>query len=286
MIASFWVALRAEIYVGLRSHASRLVVALPALIACAQLVLTSMLASSRQASETMFGGMGAGQIEGADAWGTLVDAYATGLTLIGLLLAGYAAWSLANDKDSGVLRHLLIRHASRRTMLMVKLVHAHLLGMASIVVLLVSCTLCAWLIWDFGPVVEDGYELIGTSEILTELRLGLLLAIIPLPAAITMGLLVSVLAGSSTQALVAALGITLALDILKGIIGAASDYIYASYLVSLLDSSYLRDVSRLVRGFSDVMINPATLQMNHWVPWPQAILLLLLAWYAINRKPV
>ncbi|MDH7942253.1 ABC transporter permease subunit [Pseudohongiella sp. SYSU M77423] len=286
MISSFWVALRAEIYVGLRSHASRLVVVLPALIACAQLVLTSMLAASREASETMFGGMSVGQVEGADAWGTLVDAYATGLTLIGLLLTGYAAWSLANDKDSGVLRHLLIRHASRRTMLMVKLTHAHLLGIASILALLLSCTLCAWLIWDFGPVVEDGYELIGTAEILSELRLGLLLAIIPLPAAIAMGLLVSVLAGNSTQALVAALGITLALDILKGIIGAASDYIYASYLVSLLDSSYLRDVSRLVRGFSDVMINPTTLQMNQWVPWPQAIFLLLLAWYAINRKPV
>jgi hypothetical protein len=60
--------------------------------------------------------------------------------------------------------------------------------------------------------------------------------------------------------------------------------LYASYLVSLLDESYLDDVARLVRGYSDVMIDPAVLQLNQWVPWPQMVLFIILALVLVRRK--
>ena len=84
----------------------------------------------------------------------------------------------------------------------------------------------AALLWDFGPVIEDGYELIGTADIHAELRLGLSLALIPLPAAIALGVLVSVLSNSTTQALSLALGLTLGLDLFKSVLGGAADYLY------------------------------------------------------------
>jgi hypothetical protein len=142
-----------------------------------------------------------------------------------------------------------------------------------------------WL-WDFGPVVEDGYELIGTDEIREELLTGLRLALIPLPAAIAMGLMVSVLAQNSTQAITAALGITLALDIFKGVMGNISGYLYVNYQSSLLDESYLNDVSRLVRGYSDVLIDPSVLQLNQWVPWPQMLLFVVVALIVVQWKKV
>jgi len=185
-----------------------------------------------------------------------------------------------------VLRHLLIRRVSRRTLVMAKLVHVHLLGLLSVVLMLGICTLTANWLWEFGPVVEDGYELIGTQEIREELRLGLTLAVLPLPTAIAMGLLISVAAGNATQAITAALGITLALDIFKGVMGTVSDYLYVSYLSSLIDESYLKDVSRLVRGFSDVMIDPAALQLNQWVAWPQMLLFVVLTLVLVTRKSV
>ena len=102
--------------------------------------------------------------------------------------------------------------------------------------------------------VEDGFELIGEREILYEIHLGLLMAVLPLPAVIAFGLLVSVAAQSATQAVTLALGATLAMDIFKALLGEAAWYLYATFHPSLLDQSYLREVSRLVRGFSDVLV--------------------------------
>lgn len=292
MMQGLMTAIRAEIFVFTHSRSIQLLCVIPALVAAVQLVLVRSLAASNKARAALmgtqttddFGGGGFGNVEGADAWGALVDALGTGLTLISLILVAYAAWSFASDRDQGVLRHLLIRRVSRPALVLSKLIQAHLLALVSIVLMLLVTFGSAALLWDFGPVIEDGYELIGTADIHAELRLGLSLALIPLPAAIAVGVLVSVLSNSTTQALSMALGLTLGLDLLKSVLGGAADYLYASYLVSLLDESYLDDVARLVRGYSDVMIDPAVLQLNQWVPWPQMVLFIILALVLVRRK--
>jgi ABC-type transport system involved in multi-copper enzyme maturation permease subunit len=292
MMQGLMTAIRAEIFVFTHSRSIQLLCVIPAVVAAVQLVLVRSLAASNEARAALmgtqttddFGGGGFGNVEGADAWGALVDALGTGLTLISLILVAYAAWSFASDRDQGVLRHLLIRRVSRPALVLSKLIQAHLLALVSIVLMLLVTFGSAALLWDFGPVIEDGYELIGTADIHAELRLGLSLALIPLPAAIAVGVLVSVLSNSTTQALSMALGLTLGLDLFKSVLGGAADYLYASYLVSLLDESYLDDVARLVRGYSDVMIDPAVLQLNQWVPWPQMVLFIILALVLVRRK--
>ena len=295
MMQGLLTAIRAEIYVFTRSRSIQLLCGIPALVAAVQLLLVRSLAASNDARAALmgteaadggggFGGGGFGNVEGADAWGALVDALGTGLTLISLILIAYAAWSFANDRDLGVLRHLLIRRVSRPALVLSKLIQAHLLALVSITLMLLVTFASAALLWDFGPVIEDGYELIGTADIHAELRLGLSLALIPVPAAIALGVLVSVVSNSSTQALSVALGLTLGLDLFKSVLGSAADYLYASYMVSLLDESYLDDVARLVRGYSDVMIDPAVLQLNQWVPWPQMVLFVMLALVLVLRK--
>lgn len=281
----FMTALRAEIYVALRSHSTRLVVVLPAIICSVQLLLASFRNAGEQAREALSGqGFGQSSVEGADAWGALVDAMSTGLTLIGLMLVAYAAWSFAGDRDSGALRHMLIRRVSRRGLVAAKLVSAHIIGALSVVLMLLIILLVANGLWEFGPVVEDGYELIGTQEIHAEIRLGLILALMPLPTAIALGMLVSVSTSSATQAITAALGLTLALDIFKGLMGDVSDYLYVSYQASLINASYLSDVSRLVQGFSDVMIDPAALQLNQWAPWPQMLVLVIASLIVVQYR--
>ncbi|MDP2283133.1 MAG: ABC transporter permease subunit [Pseudohongiella sp.] len=295
MMQGLLTAIKAEIFVFAHSRAIQLLCVIPALITAAQLVLVRSLAASSDAraalmgSDSASGGFGggfgsAGNIEGADAWGALVDALGTGLTLISLIVIAYAAWSFASDRDLGVVRHLLIRRVSRPALVISKLIQAHLLALVSITLMLLVTFGSAALLWDFGPVVEDGYELIGTEEIRAELRLGLSLALIPVPAAIAVGVLISVLCNSTTQALSVALGLTLGLDLFKSVLGSAADYLYASYLVSLLDESYLDDVARLVRGYSDVMIDPAVLQLNQWVPWPQMVLFVVVALVLVRHK--
>ena len=97
-------------------------------------------------------------------------------------------------------------------------------------------------------------------------------------------LLVSICAQSATQAVTTALGITIAIDIFKGVMGDFSQYIYASFQPSLLDQSYLQDVSRLVRGYSDVLIDDRMVLLNTWVPWPTFFLFVVVSMLLIGQK--
>ena len=279
----FIAALKAELYVTLRSTSARLVFILPALIVVVRAIVVKLSESGQQARDAL---LGQGDISSSsnNAWGPLVDSFSTGLTLLSLSLVAYAAWTFANDRDTGALRHVLIRRVSRMGLVMAKLLTVFLLALATLGLMSAAIGVITAVLWDFGPVIEDGYELISNEEIRAEVALGLRLAIIPLPAALAFGLLVSVLAQSATQAVTSALGITLAMDIFKGVLGKSADYLYASFQPSLIDQSYLQDVSRLVRGYSDVMIDNRVLQLNEWVPIPEALVFIILALVIVRRK--
>lgn len=279
----FPTALRAELYVALRSRPAQLTVLLPAVIVLLQLLLSWLSRSGQQAREALMGETG-NDFAAGNAWGHYVDGLLTGLTLLSLALVAYTAWSFAGERDSGALRHPLIRSSSRRALLLAKLAGAHIIALLALGLMLAVAGIASTWLWEFGPVVEDGYELIGSAEIREEFRLGLALALLPLPAAISFALLIAVLTQNATQAVTAALGATLALDIFKGMMGEASRWLYATFQPSLIDQSYLDDVSRLVRGYSDVLLDPSFLQMNQWVPLPQMLLFLLVSLILITRK--
>ena len=271
-------ALRSELFVAARTMPARFIVLMPAVIVFARLLLQKITQSGTEARESLLGQSSFGDSNVANnAYGYFVDGLITGLTLISLTLVAYAAWSFASDRDTGALRHVLIRSASRRALLLAKLTAVLLIGTLALLLMLLTVTFSAGYFWEFGAVVEDGYELIGTEEIRTEIMLGLQLALLPLPTAVAFGLLVSVLTNSSTQAVTVALGATLAMDIFKGLLGNMSHYLYVSFQPSLIDQSYLRDVSRLVRGYSDVLVDQRILDLNMWVPLPQMLLFVVLA---------
>jgi ABC-type transport system involved in multi-copper enzyme maturation permease subunit len=277
-------ALKLEMHTGLHTLGSKLVILAPSLLVGLQLILASVTAATAEMSGNLFGGAGFEAALANNAWGYFVDALSTGLTLLGLILVAFAAYSLAFDRDTGVMRHLVIRRLPRPVLVLAKLLYFHLLALIAIVLLLVVSYGLSGLLWEFGPVVEDGFELISETEIRQEIALGLRLALIPMPAAIALALLVSVLANTATQAVSSALGLTLALDIFKTSLGEAANYVYARYQPSLLDQSYLQDVSRLVRGYSDVLVDERLLQLNTWVPIPALLLFVILALVLVNLR--
>jgi len=279
----FVAALKAELFVAARSNSARLLMVLPALAVVIRAVVVKLTETGQQARDALLGGGDDAPVQ-ANAWGHFVDSFSTGLTLMSLSLVAYAAWSFANDRDTGALRHLLIRRVSRMGLVLAKLATVYLLALGALLLLSVSIGLITALLWDFGPVVEDGYELIGSEDIRAEVWLGLRLALIPIPAALAFGVLISVLAQSATQAVTAALGVTLALDVFKGVLGDYAHYLYATFQPSLIDQSYLQDVSRLVRGYSDVMIDSRVLSLNEWVPFPQLLLFVVIALLLVRRK--
>ena len=276
-------ATRLEAYTGLRSFSSKLLIVTPSLVAALQLLLAKITETGQASRDNLLGRGSAPDVFTVNAYGYFVDGLSTGLIILGLLLVSLAAYSFSYDRDIGSVRHLIIRGISRTTVIIGKLIYIHLLALASIIALVVSCYFLSGNLWDFGPIVEDGFELISEAEIWSEIELGLRLALLPLPAAIGFGVLISVLTQSATQALSTAIGLTLTIDVFKSTLGDLAYYHYANFQPSLLDQSYLKDVSRLVRGYSDVLVNERFLDFNLWVPLPTAVLFVVLTLIAAQR---
>ena len=277
-------ALRCEIFVALRTFSSKLIVLAPAGIVILQYVLLRLTEAGQAARDNLLGNSSFDAVVAGNAYGYFVDGLNTGLTMLGLLLVAQASYSFSFDRDTGAARHLLIRRVSRSSLITAKLIHLHILAALSLLLLIITAYLMSDVFWQFGPIVEDGFELIGEDEIREEISTGLRLAVIPLPAAIAFGIFISVCAQSATQAVTTALGITLAIDILKTMLGDLAYYLYASYQPSLIDQSYLQDVSRLVRGYSDVLIDERVILLNSWVPIPALLLFFVASLWLVQRK--
>ncbi|MCH8174163.1 MAG: ABC transporter permease subunit [Proteobacteria bacterium] len=279
-------AIKAEFFVSLRTFGSKLIILAPALVVVMQYLIIKLQETSAQARDSLLGENSFDDAVAENAYGYFVDGLSTGLTMLGLLLVAQAAYSFSYERDVGAVRHLLIRRISRPSLIIAKLFHIHVLALLSLLLLMAVSYICSGWLWEFGPIVEDGFELISEAEIREEIVLGLQLAIVPIPPAIAFGLLISVSAHSTTQAITTALGITLAIDIFKSTLGDFSHYLYATFQPSLLDQSYLQDVSRIVRGFSDVLVDERVLQLNRWVPWPALIIFLCLALVIVQRRKI
>ena len=272
-LSSLMQALRSEFYVARYALGARLLIFIPSAAAAVQFMASKIADTGTAARESLMNSVSFEDVTANNAWGHFVDGLDTGITLLFLLLVAQAAYSFSAEVESGTLRHQLIRCSSRRLIVISKLLQLHALALMGVGILIISSYLLSGLLWEFGPVVEDGFELISEAEIRDEITLGLRLALTPLPAAIALGLLLSVLANTATQAVVSALGITLAMDIFKGMLGDYAYYLYASFQPALIDQSYLQDVSRLVRGYSDVLIDDRFIELNYWVPIPTLLVL-------------
>ncbi len=281
-MSSLLASLRAELYLARYALSARLIVLAPLALACLQLLIAALGESGAQTHQALLGASAAEPAN--EGYGHWVDALVTGFTTLGLLSVALAAHSFAAERDIGTLRHSLIRRTSRSSLVLTKLIALHLLVCSAVLLLVFGSWGLSSLLWDLGPVVEDGYELISEAEILREIHLGLQLALLPLPAALAFGLLVSVAAQSGTQALTLALGATLGFDVFKTSLGDSAAFIYARFQPSLIDASYLGDVARLARGYSDVLVDERLLVLNSWAPLPAFIAFLALSLLIVQRK--
>mgnify|MGYP001287272432 FL=1 len=283
-LSSLMQALRSEFFVARYALGARLLIFIPSAAAAVQSTASKIADTGTAARDSLMNSVSFDDVTASNAWGHFVDGLDTGITLLFLLLVAQAAYSFSAEVESGTLRHQLIRCSSRRLIVISKLLQLHALALMGVGVLIVSSYLLSGLLWEFGPVVEDGFELISEAEIRSEIALGLRLALTPLPAAIALGLLLSILANTATQAVVSALGITLAMDIFKGMLGDYAYYLYASFQPALIDQSYLQDVGRLVRGYSDVLVDDRVIQFNYWVPIPTLLVLVTASLIVVQTR--
>ncbi|TDJ67206.1 MAG: hypothetical protein E2O39_15130 [Planctomycetota bacterium] len=218
------------------------------------------------------------------AWAPFVDGWRAGLVLGALVLLSVAARSIAGDRDSGVLRLAVTRSASR-----VDLVWGRLLLAPVFVLALVAVTgAAAWggarLGADFGPLVEDGYELLTAAELRAEVTRSVLAVLPALFATFAFGLFISTLATGATIAVTTALGVFLVFDLFKEVLGEARYYVFASYVPTLADTSAWAELPGVARGFSDAGFSAPLLRAALIVPWPGAVFFAAAACLVLSRR--
>ncbi|MEW6744649.1 MAG: ABC transporter permease subunit [Planctomycetota bacterium] len=283
-----WRALRAELYRSLRSSTTFVLLLLPACISVVRVIvarLVSVAEQSRQLGRSLAAGETRLPFEASDnAYGPFVDGLRTGLALgILLLLAGTSAL-IAAERESGTIRVALTRSVSRTGLVIAKLAAALLLALG----IALSAFLGAWLaaswLFEFGPYVEDGYQFMSVLELNAEVRRGIALAMPALLATTTFGLMVSSLTRSTGQAVAICISLYIAFDLFKGITGTVGPLAFVTYNPSIMDQSYLAEVSRLARGYSDAGYSPEAARLACIAPWPQAVLFAIMTVVAVRRR--
>lgn len=100
------------------------------------------------------------------------------------------------------------------------------------------------------------------------------------------GLLVGACSRSAAGAVATSLGLLLAFDVLKESIGPTARFLFAYHAPTLVDSKEagLLGVSQLARGYSDGGVSEGMLRAAHILPWPQTLVLVILAAVVVQRR--
>ena len=283
-----WRVFRSEWYRTVRTRSTWFALASVVLLAALRVLAAHVAASAGHARVVQDALLSGREVPAApppgNAFAPFVEGWLVGLTVGTLLLLIVSARSLAGDRESGVLRVARTRSASRSALVLGRF----LLGLPLVAGVVVASGAGAFVasavLFEFGPLVEDGYELLTQEELTSELRIATLALVPPLVATWAFGLFVSAIGRSATGAVGLCLAVFLGFDLFKEVIGDGQALVFATFVPSLVDKSCMHEMAGIAQGYSDSGYTEVMLRMNHIVPWPQALALVLAACWIVRRR--
>ncbi len=280
--------LRGEWYLLCRSRAVWAACFLSMAFAAGRIALFRLQSTAgdlnRAVSERAVRGRAGAAAADPNAYGPFADGLSSGFLVAFLSLTVLSSLSIALDRERGTIRLPLVRGTSRSGLVLGKFAALILAGMAMLGAATVCAAASAEVFFDFGPVVEDKYEIFSEAVVRREVLTALGAAAITMPAAAALGLFVSALARSGAAAVAVGLLATVGFDVFEDALGRAAGWVFLSYAPSLLDGSLLKEVSKLARGYSDAGFSSEKLWLNFAVPLPEAALLLGLTLWTMDRR--
>lgn len=274
---------RAEAYRLLHARSTWIGVAFLAGVSALRVLVARAIDTASRA-EALAAGRSTDETFANSAWSPFVDGWRTGLAAATILLLIHAAMTLAADRESGVLRLGITRSSTRSATVLGRALLAPVYVLVAFAVTGLSAYAASSAFYEFGPLVEDGYELLSAEELGTELRRAALAALPALIATYAFGLFVSAMSRSATTAIAVSLSTWLAFDLFKEVLGPARYWVFASFSPSLVDGSAMQEMAGVAQGYSDAGFAEGLYRMNLILPWPEAALLVLLACWILSRR--
>ncbi len=278
-----WRVLSAELYRLLKSRGAWLAAAFLFLVPVLRVWAAHIAEQAARLEAATRSGTALGLEEGR-GWAPLVEGWRAGLALGSLILLIHGARSIAGDRESGLLRLASTRTAARPALVFGRALLSPPLVLAVVAISGLGAWLAASFWFDFGPLVEEGYTILESQELSHELRIAVFAALPALLAVHAFGLFISSLARGATGAVAASVALFLAFDLFKDTLGQDRFWVFASYAPSFVDNSAMHEMVGIARGYSDAGYPAALLRMNSVLPWPQLLVLILLAAFALTRR--
>ncbi len=282
-IMGFVRQLRGEWFLLLRSRAVWAACILSMALAAGRVALLRLQSEAGEVHRAAQGRAGAAPAD-PSGYAPFADGLSWGFLVAFLSLTVFSSLSIALDRERGTIRLPLVRGTSRTGLVLGKFAALVVAGFALLAAATGSAAAAAAVFYDFGPVVEDRYEIFSEATICREVLTALAAAAVTLPAAAALGLFVSALARSGAAAAAAGLLATVGFDVLEGALGRPAGWVFLSYAPSLLDDSLLKEASKLARGYSDAGFSAERLWLNFAVPLPEAAFLLGFTLWIFARR--
>lgn len=219
-------------------------------------------------------------------WPRLAAGSRAAMYFVELLVLALIAGSFPREISGGVVRDPATRRISRGSLLLARGIGALILPVSLYLTAVFAALLPSWLLFDAGPVMEEGDILLDEVDILEPVVLSLVHG---LPAVIALGAfacLLSVIFHRGVVATGVGLGIVLATGIFHDTLGESAPLWFADTLAGFGPDSFLEQSA----GFSQGLLNfypesfNAVVSTGWWAPIPALLLSLYAALLVFRRR--
>ena len=263
---------RAELFRAARRRSGWVLLLLPALVAAVRIAFSAVAEVDPDAAEL-----------GNNGFAPLADGLRTGgavLTLVVLLLG---ALSMVRDREIGALR-LLSTMASKGTIFASKLLVLTVLLALGGLLLVGGCVAVAAWQYDFGPLVEDGFEIATAAELWRDTAQAFAAGCCAWWAAGCLGLSLSAATSNVGAATLLAVVPVLLLDFFGELAQDLWHSLFLSHLPLLSGEAALARLPDICRGFSDVFLAEGEILQACRVSLVQGLGLAIVGWLVTRSR--
>ena len=265
-----------EMAKALRTRLTWVTLGLPALLAMFSVWISELV---QRATEI------AGGVEGiSSAYLSFSRGASNGFILGGILLLFYSSMLIANEGHLRTFKTIMLRAHGRLEWVFGKFALLLVLALGVLVAVSGSALLAGALVADYGDIAEEGYVIYHAAFMQQSSLQAVALVVPPLIALAAFGLMVSTFTDHTGFATSGCIGAYIFLEASKTSLAGSRNYLFNTFMPSLLDTSYFHALRGFADGMSDTGWDSAQFVFNLATPLASALVFVAIAAVVFSRR--
>lgn len=208
----------------------------------------------------------------------------SGLVLGGIMLLLYSSMIMANEGHWRTFKVIMLRPHRRWIWMVGKFKVLCWVGFAMAALVALTSLAAGAIVGDYTDIAEEGYVIFEAKFLMTESLKAFGLVAPPLLALAAFGLMFSTFTDHTGIAASATLGAYIVMETAKEGMRDGQKYLFNTFMPSLLDTSYFKEVKGFADGMSDSGWDQALFQYNIISPLAAAAVFFIIACIVFQRR--